>query len=286
MPDPQIISYSETLAWDSCPRQYYYQFILGLTPNDLSDAITTGTKGHHLLQAFYESMKIGATQDEALEYVHKKAKKMMESPLFDPATGDLLKAWGMVNKYIREATLPGSVELVENRFLVPLNMFTDDPVLANIQIGFTPDVVFNRKWGFYTVEDSKFIQRAWPKKKLNRFPQAKLYSIFLQKIGYNVTRSSVRFFNTTTGDITEHGDTMTPQEPAILIRDFIKTVREIALYKNEHQGEVFEYTRRTMNYSNCQYCFFEQPCTTEAEGRDASKIFKYMFRKNDYDYSS
>ncbi len=282
-----IISFSETLTWDSCQRQYYYQRVLNKMPNDHPDAMSTGTKGHQLLQSFYRAIQTGADKDSAKDYVDKAARQMMQSPFFDPATGDLLKAWSLVSKYIDETDFNVEILEVENRFLIPLSLFTDEPLLQDVQIGFTPDVVFRRKGGFCTVEDSKFVGRAWSQKKLNRFPQAKLYGIFLRKMGYNVTQASIRFFNTTKLTITTHPDTMTPQEPEILLRDFTNTVREIVNYKRAADDEiVLSETRRTMNYSSCQYCFFEQVCTAEAQGKDSSKLLKYMYRDSNYDYNS
>jgi PD-(D/E)XK nuclease superfamily len=252
-------------------------------PSELSDAIDTGIKGHQLLQSFYQGLQNGLNKEESKELVHKKAKQMLDSPIFDPKMGDLLKAWSLVSKYITDTEFTNEIAIVENRFLFPLNKFTDDPLLADVQIGFTPDVVFKRKGDFYTVEDSKFIGRAWSQKKLNRFPQAKLYGLFLREMGYNVTRSSIRFFNTTKNEITSHSEGMTLQEPEILVDDFVATVREIVTYKNQISHSK---TRRTMNYSNCQYCWFEQPCTQEAQGKDASKTIKYLYKRNDYDYSA
>src|ERR1700754_1137997 len=135
-----IISYSETLVWDSCPRQYYYQFIQKKISNDLPEALTTGTKGHQLLQSFYRALQSGADKEMAQDYVHQSAKQMMESPFFDLAKGDLLKAWSLVDKYIRETEFNMEIAEVENRFLIPLSFFSDDPWLADVQVGFTPDV--------------------------------------------------------------------------------------------------------------------------------------------------
>jgi hypothetical protein len=279
-----IVSYSETLAWDSCPRQYHYQHDLKIIPVDLSDALSKGIKGHGLLQYFYQGLQDGLPVAEAKERVRIKAKQYLDVPGLNPEMADLLVVWGLVNQFIDTTDFSSyEVAIVENRYLFPLNRFTDDPLLSDVQIGFTPDVVLKRKGGFYTVEDAKFIGRAWSQKKLNRFPQAKLYELFLNDMGYNVTRSSIRFFNTKTNKITVHGESMTPQEGEILKRDFVKTVREIVIYK---AGIHHEQTRRTMNYNNCQYCFFEQPCTAEAQGKDASKIIKHLFKRNDYDYSA
>jgi hypothetical protein len=287
-----IISYSETLSWDSCPRQYYYQIIQKITPVEASEPLSVGIKGHSLLQHFYQGLQEGLSVEESKKRVHQKAKQYLDVPGLNPEMAELLKAWGLVSKYIELTDFSSyKIAIVENRFLFPLNRVTDDPMLAEVQIGFTPDVVLERKGGFYTVEDAKFIGRAWSQKKLNRFPQAKLYEIFLRDMGYNVTRSSIRFFNTSTNKITVHGDSMTPQEPAILIRDFVKTVKEIVAYKRlapmiSDDPTVLSETRRTMNYSNCQYCWFETVCTTEAQGKDASKIIKHLYKRNDYDYSA
>lgn len=285
-----IISYSETLSWDSCPRNYYYQNVLGLVPNELSEPITTGTKGHQLLQSFYRALQTGADKEIAKEYVYESAKHLMESPFFDPNSMDLLKAWSLVNKYIDDTEFNTEIIEVENRFLIPMSFFTDNPFLSDVTIGFTPDVVFKRPGNFCTVEDSKFVGRAWSQKKLHRFPQAKLYGIFLCKMGYNVTRSSIRFFNTTKNTITDYGDTPTPQEQETLIRDFTATVQEIAEYRRmiKIADPQLKGPRRTMNYNICDSCFFEQPCTMQAQGKNeqASRVLTHMFKENDYDYNS
>jgi len=63
---PEIISYSEVFKWDTCPRQYWYRFGLGLRPQNESGAIDTGVKGHKLLQHFYNLLELGHSKDEAV----------------------------------------------------------------------------------------------------------------------------------------------------------------------------------------------------------------------------
>lgn len=285
-----IISFSEVYKWDNCQRQYHYSFNLGLQPEEESDAIKKGVKGHKLLQAFYSALQTGLTKEEAYEATKRMAAKLLEeSSQKGIPDFELLTAWTLVDNYITSTEFKATALLVENRFIIPVDMlvsaeFIDENDLYGVQIGFTPDVVFERTGGFCDVEDSKFIGRAWSNAKLNRFPQAKLYEIFLKRMGYMISRSAIRFFNVTTGKIDYKTFVLDPDEESILIYDFMKGVCEVLQYRSL-APEFRAKARRTMNYSNCQFCRFELPCTLEAKGKDATNTLKYLYVKRDYDYS-
>jgi hypothetical protein len=276
-----IISYSELSRFDTCDRQYYYNFILGFQPVDASEAIDTGTKGHKLLQIFYTELQNGKTKEEALATVVKKANE----EIF--ATGlpnsRMVTAWILVENYIKDNEFKTEAVLVENRFLFPFSMLDDDPEYADVQVGFTPDVVFRRAGDFYDVEDFKFVGREWSAKKKERFQQTKLYQLFLRRMGYQVSRSIIRFFNTQTGKISYDAAAMTDAEEAILIRDFVAGVKELVDFKRR-SPERLALSRRTTNVSTCQYCFYSFPCTLEAQGKSAEKTFKSDYVKREYDY--
>lgn len=280
----EVISYSELAQFDTCERKYHYSFDLGLRPIELSEAIATGTKGHKLLQSFYECMKEGKTLEESILVIQRKAKSLIasQSPI---EVGSLLKAWNIVDNYIRKTDFGTKKPiLIENRFLLPATMLSDSPSISHIQIGFTPDVVFERTGGWLDVEDSKFIGKAWPQAKLDHFRQNKLYYIFLKRMGYKVSRCSVKFFNTTTGKIREESTTLTEVEEDIITRDFVRGLEEIVSYRA--QPDTFKkLSRRTMNYYTCQYCFFARPCKLEEQGKDATNMLKNQYMKNEYDYT-
>jgi hypothetical protein len=277
-----IVSYSEVFKWQTCQRQYYYRFILGLAPIEESAPILTGIKGHKLLQYFYELIRSGKPKSEAHLLTTQHAKKIMdEEKIIDIS---LLRAWTLVDNYIRDNDFTSEALLIENRFLLPVSTLTDDPDLQHVSIGFTPDVVFQRKGNKIDVEDSKFIQRKWSKSKLERFPQTKLYQIFLEKMGYNISRSLIRFFNVTTAEISIQPYTLTKIEANTLIHDFLCGVKEVVRYK-EGPSLFLNNAPRTMNYTACQFCAFEFPCTLEAEGKDATKTFKNLYTMSQYDYN-
>ncbi len=284
-----IISYSELFKWDTCQRQYYYGFGLGLRPQEENGSINTGVKGHRLLQDFYNLLGEGHSKEEALEIIRGSASKLIKSESITEI-GPLLKAWTLVDNYIQTTDFTSEAVIVENRFLFPLSMVAPEsyllayPELAYVQIGFTPDVVFERTGDIVDVEDAKFVARAWSKSKLERFPQAKLYQIFLRRMGYNVSRSIVRFFNVTTGKINEQTYTLSVAEENTLIHDFIEGVLEVLMYR-KLDDESKKSARRTMNYTACQFCPYEYICTLEAEGKDATKTMQSQFVKSDYDYT-
>lgn len=279
-----IISYSELSKFDTCPRQYYYNFILGYQPVEVSEPIDTGNKGHKLLQYFYSALRDGKTKEEAIAIVNKKAQEVIFASGFPDKR--MTNAWVLVLNYIQDNDFTDEAVLVENRFLFPFTLLDDDPEFAHVQIGFTPDVVFKRTGDFYDVEDFKFVGRAWSEKKLNHFQQTDLYQIFLEFMGYKVSQSRIRFFNTTTAKITFNTTkNLTEAKREILIRDFVAGVKELVRYKQQSE-ETLSLSRRTTNFSTCQYCFFDFPCALEAEGKNASKTFETYFVKRDYDYRS
>lgn len=278
-----IVSYSEIFKIQTCVRQYYYNFTLNRRPITMSDAITTGVDGHGLLQSFYEFLQKGKTKQEAWDFV-KNQVAMKMGKLHFTESGSLIKAWTLVDNYIRETEFPYKAVLVENRFLLPVAKLDTDPALSHVQIGFTPDLVLERPGGFLDVEDYKFVARAWSRSKANRYQQAKLYQIFLKRMGYNVSRSTLRWFNTTTAEITKRDYNLGIEEEKILIEDFIAGVRDVLRFK-EQEPHLLKLAPRTMNYTACQYCQFENPCSLEAEGKDATKTLENQYTKGKYDYT-
>jgi hypothetical protein len=278
-----IISFSETLKWGTCQRQYYYNHILGRRPVEESSALMTGNRGHTLLHYFYELMREGHTKEEALKIATERARKEAgaEGKVID---FDLLKAWTLVSNYIAVTDFTAEAILIEERFLIPATHLVDDDSLADVQIGFTPDVVFKRTGNKLDIEDAKFVGRAWSKSKRNRFPQIKLYQLFLEALGYEISRGVIRFFNTKTAEISTQSYTMTKVEGEILLRDFMSVVREIYKYKQQTEEEMAK-APRTMNYSACQFCSFEFVCSLQAEGKDASKTLNTQFKESKYAYN-
>jgi hypothetical protein len=286
MTDQEIVSFSEVMKFQTCKRAYYYNYTLGLRPIEMSEAISTGVKGHKLLQSFHEFLAKGMTKDEAHKLTLKSADKLMRGEGGMPDL-DLLKAWTLVDNYIRATDFTAETLEVETRFLIPihkLNVFVE-PEYSNIQIGFTPDAVFKRKGGFIDVEDYKFVARAWPKSKTDRVPQLKLYQLFLEAMGFKVSRSLIRFFNLTTAKITEVPFVMDDLERQILAQDFLAGVIDVINHRRQDQMQQSA-APRTMNYGACQFCSFNFPCTLEAQGKSAAGTLTVQYKKSDYDYNS
>lgn len=281
--EAEIVSFSELYAWDVCNLQYYYQYTLELMPEELPAAMVTGILGHKLLQNFYTYRGQGMSKEEAHKLTTNHAQKLISSQSITEVTS-LLTAWTLVDNYIRDNEFAAKAVIVEKRFLFPLSLLSDDPMFEDVQVGFTPDVVFERSNQLCDVEDAKFVSRAWSKKKLERFSQAKLYQIFLKKMGYKISTTRVRFFNVTTGKITRQDYVMGEAEERNLINDFVNGVREVLTYRRNYASHEVP-PRRTMNYTACQFCSFELPCTLQAEGKDATKTLQHLYIKKDYSYA-
>lgn len=280
---PITTSYSEVSKWDTCHRQFYYNFGLGLQPSTPSEAVNLGIKGHKLLQQFYIALGTGMTKQKALDTVSKAAAETIKNEHFTDIS--ILSAWILVEKFIRETEFPYETAFVEKRFMIPASKLTDATDLRDVMIGFTPDVVFKRAGNFYEIEDAKFTGRAWSQKKTNRTIQLKLYQIFLKKMGYKVSNTRIRFFNTESSKHSYQNSVLDPHEEFTILREFIQTVREVAKFKQQPL-ELQSLVRRTQNTGVCQYCPFEEPCTLELKGKDASNTLKYLYVKKEYDYNA
>jgi hypothetical protein len=280
-----IVSYSEIAKRDVCARQYYYRYILDLQPITATIPIATGNKGHKLLQTFYTLLMQGKSIEEAIKIVEAQAVGMIKEKIV--TDGSLLTAWTLVHNYMLSYKITSSESLlVENRFQVPASRFSDDPVFEDVMIGFTPDLVTKRMGGFCDVEDAKFVGKAWSDAKLDQYQQLRLYEIFLKEMGYPISRTILRFFNTATGKIVEHKYTTSPIERKIILDDFLVAVKNAVLFKRQSAEEILKQSRRTLDTNTCQFCQFKFPCSLERKGQDASNTLKTEYVKSDYNYAN
>ncbi len=276
-----IVSYSEVAKYQKCPRQFYYGILKGHRQIEMSDAISVGVFGHTLLQRYFGCIKAGMSHVSSVAAMNDKAKELNKTLDFR-----LLTAWTLVTEYLKKLDFKATALFVENRFLVPASNLTDDPYFKDIEIGLTPDLVIQRTGDFLDVEDFKFTQREWDTTSKQRASQVKIYQLCLESMGYKVTRSRFRFFNTKTGVLSDYSSTMNSLERIHVKQDFLEGVRLVVEAKKlfEAKGEDTYYPR-TLNFLECRYCPFKFPCELEFNGKDASNTFKTQYTKRTYDYS-
>jgi hypothetical protein len=280
-----IVSYSEIAKRDVCARQYYYRYVLDLQPITDTIPLATGKKGHRFLQTFYTLLAQGKTVEEAKAIVMQQAVGMINKNGLPDAA--LLNAWTLTENYMLAYKISSSESiLVENRFLVPASRFSDDPIFKGVEIGFTPDLVTKRMGGFCDVEDAKFVGKAWSEAKLDQYQQLRLYEIFLKEMGYNISRTILRFFNTATGKIVEHKYVTTPVERRIILDDFLVAVKNTVLFRQQSAEDILKQSRRTLDTNTCQFCQFKFPCSLERKGQDASNTLATEYVKSDYNYAN
>lgn len=264
-----IISFSQVYCWQTCKREFYYKYGLGLTPANESNAIAIGVYGHKLLETFYKALQKGATKEEA--------RIAIQSHKLNYETLEMVNAWVLVDNYIRALDLKGSIVQVERAFILPTAM--------DLTIGFTPDLIWDYKDKRLEAEDYKFIGRQWPNNKLARYSQLNLYTTFLERLGYDVKLGTLRFFNVKTMKISKKEYTPSRIVKDRLYEEFIVAALEAAEFLSLPVAEQKDIAIRTINYTVCQWCKFNFPCTLELEGKDASKTFAAEYVENTYGYT-
>lgn len=256
-----VVSYSELFTYMTCPRQHYYRYILGRAPLQVSHTVDRGIEGHDLLKEFYTGIQNGLSFDEAKErmdqYLLSKGERSVA----------LYEAWLLICEYLKTLDLHGTVVKVEQRFVTPIN--------HGLSLGFTPDLVFHHKDKRLDLEDYKFIAQQWPHNKLARFTQLHVYRGLLRRLGYDVRRARLRFFNWTTAKVTYRDYPLNEAQTQRILDELFRVAEHVRQMKEARYEAL---AIRTLNYNTCRWCVYVEPCTGELEGRDMSRTLENAFK--------
>ncbi|HEY0771161.1 MAG TPA: hypothetical protein VGD31_12585, partial [Sphingobacteriaceae bacterium] len=97
-----------------------------------------------------------------------------------------------------------------------------------------------------------------------------------------------RVFNTQTGKIDDYPYPMSVAEKINVTTDFMDGVEQVLRFRRRignHKQLASVASTRTVNYTACQFCHWEAPCTLEAQGKDATYTLATQYTKSSYDYA-
>lgn len=259
-----MVSYTAVSTFMSCPREFYYRFILNLTPKKQSEAITNGVVGHSMMEKYYKGIRDGVDPETA--------RQSMQTVLSSNMTVGLATVWAMVDNYVRDMPLEGEVKFVEDTMVVPIS--------HDLEVAFTVDFgwIYNNKW--IELDDYKFIGRKWSNNKELRYTQLDLYNIMLRLLGYPVKQGNLRFFNLETRKIYKKVYDSSYTKLNRVYDEFVKAALKVKEFLDLPIEEQEEQAIRTLNYNLCHYCHFVYVCDLELEGKDASNTMKLEYTKN------
>lgn len=161
---------SQRECYEICPALWYYQHILGtrhwgVVPRTTSLALDWGRIGHLALQAWYESLKAGATPEEATHQAKTAARSQVPSE-----SNDLALVESFVDGYSSwYASDPNRWDILATEwgFCLPAQQFYGEEIAGSASGAFSVDelpmtrgtvdlIVRDRQSGAYLVVDHKF----------------------------------------------------------------------------------------------------------------------------------
>lgn len=259
-----LVSYTAVSTFLTCPREFYYRFVLNRTPIEQSKAITQGVVGHTMLESFYRDIRDGVDRETA--------RQNMQHYLPSHMTVEMSKVWALVDNYVRDLTLEETLLFVEDPMTVP--------VADDLEVAFTIDLAWLYKAKWIELEDYKFIGRTWPNNKLIRYSQLDIYMAMLRKLGYPAKKGTLRFFNLEINKIQKKVYEPSEVKLARVYEEFVMNAWKVKDFLDLPLENQQEFAVRTLNYNTCQYCQFVYPCDLELEGKDASNTLATQYKEN------
>jgi hypothetical protein len=261
-----IVSGSELATFNECEMQHHYKYVKGYNPNSESIAIMTGNFGHDNQEQFFKSIESGKTKEEALNAI---------TPIANNEFG--LKAASLSYRFCSDFNVDsGKPVIIEKKMIVPL---TED-----IDIGFTPDLLWEYNSGEMKLFDWKFTGRTWSEKAAQMHYQLPSYVGHLNRtFGYKITHINYVFFNTKSAEAKYKIQSFRVNDTEVdsIVDDQIKAADRL--------GATEPYDVFRINHKNiCDYCVFQFPCSLERKGKDATETWKLMFntKSTGYGYSN
>lgn len=280
------ISQSEADSFLSCKRRHYYAHGEGIAPKAFSPALTRGTMGHAVLDAYYSSLKEGESRATA----ESKGREVL-TQFFEPANVEEITKLSLIfNDYFKmvETTQAGWTILeVEKEYRVPVPG-------TDMLFPFKIDLMIKDAHGRKILIDNKFVQDFYSPELIGILPQLTKYAGALEMVGEGVDLMAYNMLRTRplkNGSLDDKfrfqeikpNKTKTEQ----YMREQFSTMRQIEAVRTRVTMEEWEanYALRSANQFNCRMCPFLELCYKDLINAPGRELFiETFFEPNTYGY--
>lgn len=280
----RVISNSEALTWVKCPRKYYYQYDLALSPIKTPGYFFRGILVHSAHERYYKALMAGKSHDQAVEEAKEVFTLAMQNDANADNVNDIATLRTMMLRYWDEVARHDQWEIlaVEKSFNLPL---TDD-----FSFGFQPDVIA-RIEGLVTVVDHKNVYDFWKRRELDLDPQSRKYMAALLAMGKTVDRV---MHNQTRWRLTK---TRRQETEELFRRDYaipsaderrgmmseqLKLMMRIHRHRQMSMAERERDALRVLDKITCEKCPFAELCYGELRGGQMQTLIETEFTVNEY----
>lgn len=282
-----LISQSEVDAFLTCRRRHYYAHIEKIKPKKFSEALTRGTIGHEILEAYYRHLKDHQGDFDGAEKAARK--KMDEFVDIDnlkiiQELAVLLNPWFPWAKQTQQDWIVLEVE-EEKRLPVPG---------TDLTFPFKMDLLIqDRKTGRIFMVDHKFVRDFYHDDLISVLPQMAKYIGALRRLGVQVHDGMYQMIRTRPLKDKPITDKMRLQPMNLkdskvdhYIREQFSAMIQIQQATTAVPQDVWrdKYALRSANQFNCRNCPFLDLCGLDLINGNRDLHIATFYEPNDYGY--
>ena len=283
------ISNSETIAWLTCQKQYYYAFDLKLEKIELvkRTALGVGNAVHDAFKVYYRARIDGASHEKAKALMDEYLTRLLASNTTSMA--NVMEAKVKTQLYFEHY----GDEAANFRWLGSEQQL-DLPLNDKYTMPLQYDLYFqDMRDGAYVLKDFKTCYDFWTADQIRLSPQFPKYFAAMRNAGFPVDRCELDLIRTRSmknTDFSKHYNRVTvlpkPAKIRNVLRYHLQASEEITAYRNLPPEVRKAKAIPLLNWhAACRMCTFKDLCASELEDGDIELIIQTEYKKNTYDYN-
>jgi putative RecB family exonuclease len=198
------VSASALRTLESCPRQWWYRYLQGLKPQDVSARLVLGGAVHKALAHLYMHLMAGDTEPSLDDLVGVAGASIVKTAASDPPVlfGDdespemlVQEAKRLLETFVEQGYRPAKVLAVEKPFSLPIiHPQTGEVLDFEEQVVGAIDLIAQEDDGTVAVVDHKVVARADPTKAARADNQMATYAMAAREL-LGVDNVTLRYQN-------------------------------------------------------------------------------------------
>jgi CRISPR/Cas system-associated exonuclease Cas4 (RecB family) len=288
-PSSRNISNSEVTTWLTCRMQYYFAFMLNLTPKVTPTPLARGTLGHEAFSVYILKRLEGANHERAMKLIEPVWTTAMQNGMKLDTVLETKMLWERYMHFHQgwpEWELLGTEERV------------DLPITATLTFPIRYDLMVREiASGKRLVGDFKFTYDFWQSHEHDLNVQLPKYITVLNTNGYNVDGGFLEEIRTRPLGKDKAGDPKntwrrtkyfpSPARKRNTIKQHIAASLEIEDYRNLNEAEREAVTIPVFSkHGACKYCNFTDLCNSALDGKtDLTFDIEAGYVQNTYGYN-
>lgn len=296
------ISNSQIMAFQKCPKRFYFEHVLDLKPKEYPIPMMKGTHGHTMMEAFFTCMLHGPVIDVVKigeEYwpTYRNTPGTYEECVaaINPFLEDLLKNDPNATEFMsvyRHVLAFGAFYFAKPWKPVEIENSLAYEVDEDLEFVFTPDLISEWTMGPHKGKrfalDYKFTGQYWSKREVDMMQQLPKYALYYNLLNeQKVSQCGIVMLNTRaaaaatgTGLFKLEWVPLTKKKLETLRIENEKLMYQVAYAKSSFAPSDFV---RTTDPHQCKLCVFaDDLCPADLEGRDTKRMIERNYELNTY----